>query len=108
MKERALMASFFAGGLAGVGITSLGLSMGGFKEAGVIASGLVEEGRFDDAVIVRIGVTVLMTGLYAILKERDSEFAPSLEKSLQISNVIVWAVDLLSAMQIVYEIVPKG
>jgi len=53
-------------------------------------------------------MTVLMTGLYTILKEKDSKFAFSPEKSLQISNAIVWAVNLLGVMQIVYEIVPKS
>ena len=102
------MASCLVGGLVDTGLTATALSIPGFKEVGIIGSGLVELGSFDTVAMARIGVTALMIGLYAVAKKDGSRFTYSFEKSLQISNVIVWSINIINAAQIIYEVLPKS
>ena len=107
MKEKSLMTWFSAGSYADVGITAMGLNIG-LKEVGVVAAPLVESGRFDYASMLRIGTTAVMVGLYALSKEKNSRFAFSFEKSIQVSNIIAWGINVMNAAQIIYGQLPKS
>jgi hypothetical protein len=108
MKEKRLMTSFFVASFTDVALTHYALdTIDGAREIGLMGAGLIEDGRFDDAAMIRIGFVVLMVGMYALNEARETRWAYSFEKSLQISNVIVWSVNAINFAQIMYESAPK-
>lgn len=109
-QEKGLMLSFAIANIADVATTSVGLGLEGFREIGPVGHTLVENGVLNEAFLVRTGVTVAMIGMYALTKKRNSRWAFSFEKAIQISNMIAWGVAVLNAAQIghyMFEVLKK-
>lgn len=98
MKEKKLIFSFFAGGLADIVITEFALNLHGFEEANRFQQSIIEQGGFHNAAALRIATTAFLIGVYAL--SRNTKMSWSVEKATQAANLIVWAVNVLNAVQI--------
>ncbi len=110
-KEKFLLTSFFTSNFVDIASTAYGLKLG-FYEKGILGSHFVEQGNFDDAVIMRTAVTAIMIGLYALAnKNKDKlklNWSYTLDKSLKASNIISWGVAILNTTQIAAELLTHG
>lgn len=101
MKEKFIMTTFFAGGMADIATTAIGLNAG-FKEIGFLGSYMSEMNNMTGAYIVRTAISAILIGLYALTKEKNSRFAISFDGAVRISNVISWGVVALNAVQVAH------
>ncbi len=100
MKEKRLMTLFWGSGVADIVTTSIGISLAGFAEIGILGSPIKQEYGIHAAYIMRTAVTAWMIGIYALTKTNDSRWAFSFEKAMNISSIISWAVVALNTVQI--------
>ena len=93
------MTSFVAGQIADASITTIALGVG-FPERGVGMSRLLETGGITDALLVKMAVTVIITGLYAISKELGSRHFWSIDKGTRIGNLVTWGAVALNTLRL--------
>jgi len=97
------MTTFFAGGMADVLSTEIGLQVG-LNEAGIMGKSHIEAGRGHEAYMVRIAVTAVLIGLYALSKKHGGRWEFPLDKAIRIGNLITWGADVLNVVQIAHTI----
>lgn len=99
MKEKFVMTSLLVGGVADIATTAVGLSQG-FQEVGGFGSHAAETGNMNGAYIYRMAVTAILIGIYAYSKENPNRFSYSIDRAARISNLILWGVVALNAVQL--------
>jgi hypothetical protein len=92
MKEKVLMTSFYLANLADYGITKAGLAFAPHTTQELmpgIGNWIVSEP--ERALVMKLAMTTLLIGADALAKQTNSRLEFTLEKSLQLANVILWA-----------------
>ncbi len=106
MKEKKLMTYFFLVQAADLAITLRALQLPGFSELNSFAAEMLDNGEEIKMIMIKMAVTLFLVGAYALTKEKESRFAFSTEKALQIGVAIMSAVLMMNAVQVAVEL-PK-
>jgi len=93
------MTSLLAASVADVVTTGVGLNVG-LTESGFAGSHFIESGNPDAAYVSRVAVTALLIGVYALSKEYPGRFSYSIDKAMNILNVVAWGIVVLNTAQI--------
>ncbi len=99
MKEKFVMTTFFAGGMADVATTMVGLRLG-IQEGGIAGGPLVEQGYETNAYVFRVAVTAAWIGLYSLSKQHPGRWDFSIDRAVRIANVISWSVAVMNAIEV--------
>jgi|SRR3989344_8792725 len=97
MKEKFIATSLFAGAIADVSTTLIGFSKG-VPEGMIGMKNVIENSGVDDALILKMAVTSLIIGVYALSKQTEWErLGKSTDKAARLFNVCIWAGAALNA-----------
>lgn len=104
-KEAKLMTSWFVGNLLDTAVTHLAVN-NGLREFshGTVNDVLLEDGRLDTQAVVKIGLTVMYTGLFALAhvapENSKINYKYVTDKTLQIGNLIIWGAVVWNIAQV--------
>lgn len=103
MKERRIITSFALANATDIMLTRIGLALNA-TEIGASAE-VVNSGKLESAAIAKIALTVGLIGVYALAHQTGNErFRWSTEKTMQIANVLIWAVQVWNVVNIAAEL----
>jgi len=104
MKKEKLINSFVAANVADSALTWVALDKLNFQETNSFAQNLIADGGIERAIAFKFALTSLLIIFYALSTQKESRFAYSSEKALQIGNILVWIAVLSNLVQITMEI----
>jgi len=104
MRERRIITSFALANATDIALTRIGLALNA-TEVGASAD-VVNSGNLESAAIAKVALTIGLIGVYALAHQTDNErFRWSTEKTMQIANVLLWAVQVWNVVNIASELV---
>ena len=101
-----LITSFFVANVVDSLITAYFLSQEGWQELNLFAVGKISRGEFYQVLILKIAVTAILIGAYAIAKSLNSRLEYPLERSVQIGTALVWIVQVWNAFNVIATFAP--
>ena len=101
MKEKRLITIFFLGNMIDASSTAYLLAQDGWQELNVFANGKIVQGEFTELIILKLAVTAVLIGSYALAKSTGSRLKFPLEKSLSIGTYAIWGVLAWNALNVI-------
>jgi len=104
MKEKLLMTSFMAAGIADVATTAFALhipQLGASEVLPFMGSAQLEAGTMSHAYIYRMAFTALYIGAYALTRGKDTKLSYAMGKVMPFANYFTWGIVLLNTAQII-------
>lgn len=106
MKERQLITSFLGANMTDVISTKIGLGLGLVTEAGFSAEEINSNG-LADAAIAKIALVLVMVGAYALSAQQESRLTYPLKKTMQMTHLLIWGIQLWNVANIGLEVLNK-
>jgi len=100
MKEKLLMTSFMAAGIADVATTHIP-QLGASEVLPFMGSAQLEAGTMSHAYIYRMAFTALYIGAYALTRGKDTKLSYAMGKVMPFANYFTWGIVLLNTAQII-------
>ncbi len=100
MKEKQLITSFFVANLIDTLASTYFLAQDGWRELNRLAFDKIAMGEIHELIIIKLTVTAVLIGAYALAKATDSRLEYPLEISLRLGSLVVWSVQIWNAANI--------
>ncbi len=101
MKDKQLIVSFFLANLVDAISTSLLLTQEGWQELNGLALQKIQMGELHELIIIKLALTAVLIGSYALARSLNSRLEYPLEQSLRLGGLVVWGVQIWNAFNIV-------
>ncbi len=104
MDQKRLITSFFLANAVDATITSLLLTQQGWQELNRLAYESIAQDGIQEILILKLAVTAVMIGSYALAHCINSRLEYPLEKALQWGAMMVWGVQVWNAANVVADL----
>lgn len=94
LNEKRLITAFFLGNAIDSTSTSILLTQEGWQELNQFVVNKIAMGEFHDVIILKLAVTAILIGTFALATCIDSRWAAPIGKALRIGNLVVWGIQI--------------
>jgi hypothetical protein len=98
--EKRLITAFFLGNAIDSTSTSILLTQKGWQELNQFVVNKIAMGEFHDVLILKLALTAVLIGTFALATCIESRWAAPIGKALRIGNLLVWGTQIWNGINL--------